>query len=89
MMTVHSAKGLEFPVVFLAGMEEGVFPGSQTIGASDEEMEEEPASCLCGHHACAERAVYPLLPKPHGVRQNRISHGIAVCKGDSRRNLSL
>ena len=41
MMTVHSAKGLEFPVVFLAGMEEGVFPGSQTIGASDEEMEEE------------------------------------------------
>ena len=41
MMTVHSAKGLEFPVVFLAGMEEGVFPDSQTIGASDEEMEEE------------------------------------------------
>ena len=41
MMTVHSAKGLEFPVVFLTGMEEGVFPGSQTIGSSDEEMEEE------------------------------------------------
>lgn len=41
MMTVHSAKGLEFPVVFLPGMEEGVFPGSQTIMEADEEMEEE------------------------------------------------
>ncbi len=41
MMTVHSAKGLEFPVVFLPGMEEGVFPGAQTIMEADEEMEEE------------------------------------------------
>ncbi len=41
MMTVHSAKGLEFPYVFLPGMEEGVFPGSQTIGSNEEEMEEE------------------------------------------------
>ena len=41
MMTVHSAKGLEFPVVFLPGMEEGVFPGTQTIMESEEEMEEE------------------------------------------------
>jgi DNA helicase-2/ATP-dependent DNA helicase PcrA len=41
MMTVHSAKGLEFPVVFLPGMEEGIFPGNQTINESPEEMEEE------------------------------------------------
>lgn len=41
MMTVHSAKGLEFPVVFLPGLEEGVFPGAQTIMEADEEMEEE------------------------------------------------
>ena len=41
MMTIHSAKGLEFPVVFLPGMEEGVFPGSQTIASADDEMEEE------------------------------------------------
>lgn len=43
MMTMHSAKGLEFPVVFLPGMEEGVFPGTQVIfGAeSSAEMEEE------------------------------------------------
>ena len=41
MMTIHSAKGLEFPVVFLPGMEEGVFPGMQTISESEDEMEEE------------------------------------------------
>ena len=40
MMTLHSAKGLEFPIVFMAGMEEGVFPGRQSI-YDDTEMEEE------------------------------------------------
>ncbi len=41
MMTVHSAKGLEFPVVFLPGMEDGLFPGMKTVMEGDEEMEEE------------------------------------------------
>ena len=44
MMTMHSAKGLEFPVVFLVGMEEGIFPGMRTIG-DPEEMEEERRLC--------------------------------------------
>jgi DNA helicase-2/ATP-dependent DNA helicase PcrA len=44
LMTVHSAKGLEFPVVFLAGMEEGVFPGFRSIGDKNE-MEEERRLC--------------------------------------------
>ena len=41
MMTVHSAKGLEFDNVYLVGLEEGVFPGSQSIYAGEAEMEEE------------------------------------------------
>ncbi len=40
LMTVHSAKGLEFPVVFLPGLEEGIFPSSQS-SQSEEELEEE------------------------------------------------
>ena len=39
-MTLHSAKGLEFPVVFLVGMEEGIFPGYKSIG-EPKELEEE------------------------------------------------
>ena len=41
MMTIHSAKGLEFPVVFLPGMEDGIFPGTQTLVGGPEELEEE------------------------------------------------
>ena len=41
MMTVHSAKGLEFDNVFLVGMEEGIFPGNQSIYGGPEEIEEE------------------------------------------------
>ncbi len=44
MMTMHSAKGLEFPVVFVVGAEEGIFPGVRAIG-EPEEMEEERRLC--------------------------------------------
>ena len=44
MMTMHSAKGLEFPTVFLVGFEDGLFPGMRAIG-DPEEMEEERRLC--------------------------------------------
>ncbi|MGM9604827.1 MAG: ATP-dependent helicase [Faecousia sp.] len=44
MMTMHSAKGLEFPHVFLVGFEDGLFPGQRSIGDA-EEMEEERRLC--------------------------------------------
>lgn len=49
MMTLHSAKGLEFPVVFMVGMEDGVFPSYMSISSEDEtELEEERRLCYVG-----------------------------------------
>ncbi|MCI8470851.1 MAG: DNA helicase PcrA [Clostridia bacterium] len=47
LMTLHSAKGLEFPVVFLIGMEEGIFPGHQSM-MEPKELEEERRLCYVG-----------------------------------------
>lgn len=49
LMTLHSAKGLEFPHVYLAGLEDGIFPSYMTITADDPaELEEERRLCYVG-----------------------------------------
>ena len=54
LMTLHSAKGLEFPVVFITGMEEGVFPHARAL-TDDEELEEERRLCYVGMTRAKDR----------------------------------
>ena len=58
LMTLHSAKGLEFPVIFLVGMEEGVFPHKKTLFSFDDsELEEERRLCYVGMTRAKERLI--------------------------------
>ncbi len=61
LMTLHSAKGLEFPKVFMVGMEDGIFPSHMTISYGDDgEMEER--RLLRGNYPCNERPYFDLRP---------------------------
>ena len=84
LMTLHSAKGLEYPVVFLIGLEDGVFPHVRSLGDPDE-LEEERRLCYVGHHA---RRAAPLpVPRvePHDVRLHRLPAAEPFPRRDPRR----
>ncbi|VAX35598.1 ATP-dependent DNA helicase UvrD/PcrA [hydrothermal vent metagenome] len=55
LMTLHSAKGLEFPVVFMLGMEEGVLPHMNAMNSSAKELEEERRLCYVGFTRAMEK----------------------------------
>lgn len=48
LMTIHAAKGLEFPVIFIVGMEEGIFPHSRVYDGTPDDLEEERRLCYVG-----------------------------------------
>jgi DNA helicase-2/ATP-dependent DNA helicase PcrA len=67
LMTLHAAKGLEFPVVFMTGMEEGLFPHSRTTVGAGEEVEEERRLCYVGMTRAMEK-----LYLTHARRRRRV-----------------
>ena len=71
-MTLHSAKGLEFPYVYLCGMEEGLFPSYMAVNAEQPELEieEERRLCYVGITPTRyERTKTFLRPYAHGARR--------------------
>ena len=76
MMTMHAAKGLEFPVVFLAGMEDGLFPGFRAM-EKEEDMEEERRLCYVAvtrakeqlYLTCAERRLRNTAARSIRIRR--------------------
>jgi DNA helicase II / ATP-dependent DNA helicase PcrA len=86
LMTLHSAKGLEFDHVFLTGMEEGVFPHSRSMD-SDDEIEEERRLCYVGMTRAKEtltltRAVYRRIYGNERVEGSLPSRFLAEIPGD-------
>ncbi len=77
LMTIHSAKGLEFEHVFLPGFEEGIFPGMQTVLAGEAELEEERRLAYVAITR-AKRELYILHAK------NRMLYGHTGCNPASR-----
>ena len=70
-MTLHSAKGIEYPVVFLIGLEDGVFPHVRSLGDPDE-LEEERRLCYVGITRAERRLYLCRRVESHDVRLDRL-----------------
>ena len=82
LMTLHSAKGLEFPRVYLAGMEDGLFPGYMSINAGDrEELEEERRLCYVGITR-AEQELTLTSARRRMVHGETVQSDVKICERD-------
>ena len=74
LMTIHCAKGLEFPVVFMVGMEEEIFPHANSFGSNTEELEEERRLCYVGITRAKHKlfVTYANSRRLYGSRQHNL-----------------
>ena len=84
MMTLHSAKGLEFPVVFIAGLEEGLFPHSRST-EDEAELEEERRLCYVGMTRARRKLYLGSANRRRWYGEYRPAHAVAVHRRGARR----
>ena len=84
LMTLHSAKGLEFPVVFLVGMEEGIFPGNKSIDDPNG-VEEERRLCYVGITRAKENLFMTCAKSRTIFGSTSYNRYIKLLKRDTRR----
>ncbi len=74
LMTLHMAKGLEFPIVFIVGMEEEIFPHVHSFGESVEDLEEERRLCYVGITRAREKLylAYAAARRLYGYRSHNL-----------------